>query len=137
MSIKHSDAIRNTLCNLVVDAIDGEAALSGTIQFMEGVYPTTPTALATLTMSNPAFGDAAAGANGVGQATANEIAPYTECVAGTVTQFDIRTGDATPLIIFSGTVTAVGDTGDIILSSTAIGLNDTISITSLTYTSSV
>ena len=70
---KISDAARTASCNAIVDLIDGGAS-AGYIQVRSGAAPTNPgdansgTLLATLPMSDPAFGNAATGV-----ATANAI----------------------------------------------------------------
>ena len=82
--------------------------------------------IATLTFSATAFGGAA---NGI--ATAAAITDDTDCNAGTVSKFTVFSGAGDSCS--TGSVTATGGGGDIILSSTAIGQGDTISISSLTY----
>jgi len=140
MAVTHSNTIRNSLANLVVDAIDTPAG-AGKIIFTGGVYPAITPLIATLTFdATAAFGDANAGSNPVGRCTANAIAQEPDATAGTVTQFHVQTfaqHAASSGTIFSGSVSQVGGAGDIVLSSTVIGESDTISITSLTYTSSV
>ena len=122
MAVTHNTTVRNSVADVVVDAIDAGGA--GTIVFQDGGQSDSD--VATLAFSNPAFGDAAAGV-----ATANAITDDTDCNAGTVTKFTVYSGGGAD--IFTGSVTATGAGGDIILSSTAIGQGDTISISSLTY----
>jgi len=120
MAVTHPTAIRNDIADLIVDKIDTGGA--GTI-----VFETSGSAeIATLTFSAPAFGDAASGI-----ADAASITDDTNCNAGTVSQFKVVSGAGTT--IFTGSVVATGGTGDIVLSSVAIGAGDTISISSLTY----
>ena len=122
MAVTHPTAVRNDIADLVVDKIDTGGA--GTIQFQDGGQSDSD--IATLTFSATAFG---AASNGV--ATAAAITDDTDCNAGSVTKFTVFSGAGTAL--FTGSVTATGNGGDIILSSTAIGAGDTISISSLTY----
>ena len=122
MAVTHNTTVRNSVADVVVDAIDAGGA--GSIVFQDG--GSSDSDVATLAFSNPAFGDAASGV-----ATANAITDDTNCNAGTVTKFTVYSGAAAD--IFTGSVTATGNGGDIILSSVAIGAGDTISISSLTY----
>jgi len=122
MAVTHPTDVRNGIANYVVDLIDAGGA--GTIVFQDG--NATDSDVATLTFSATAFGDAA---NGI--STAAAITDDTDCNAGTVTKFTVFSGGADSC--FTGSVTATGGGGDIILSSTSIGKGDTISISSLTY----
>ena len=122
MAVTHPTDVRNNIADLVVDLIDAGGA--GTIQFQDGSSGDSD--VATLTFSATAFG---AAANGI--ATADTITDDTDCNAGTVSKFTVFSGAGDSC--FTGTVTATGGGGDIILSSTSIGSGDTISISSLTY----
>lgn len=122
MAVTHPTDVRNGIADYVVDLIDAGGA--GTIVFQDG--GSSDSAVATLTFSATAFGAATAGV-----ATAAAITDDTNCNAGTVTKFTVFSGAADSC--FTGSVTATGGGGDIILSSTSIGQGDTISISSLTY----
>lgn len=122
MAVTHPTDIRNELADLVVDKIDVGGA--GTIVFQDGGQNDSD--VATLTFSATAFGPAA---NGI--ATAAAITDDTDCNTGTVTKFTVFSGAGDSC--FTGSVTATGGGGDIILSSTGIGNGDTITISSLTY----
>ena len=122
MAVTHPTDVRNDIADLVVDKIDAGGA--GTIQFQDGSQSDSD--IATLTFSATAFGGAA---NGI--ATAAAITDDTDCNAGTVSKFTVFSGAGDSCL--TGSVTATGGGGDIILSSTAIGQGDTISISSLTY----
>jgi hypothetical protein len=122
MAVTHPTDVRNDISDLVVDKIDAGGA--GTIVFQDGSQSDSD--IATLTFSATAFGGAA---NGI--ATAAAITDDTDCNAGTVSKFTVFSGAGDSC--FTGSVTATGGGGDIILSSTAIGQGDTISISSLTY----
>ena len=122
MAVTYPTDVRNDIADLVVDKIDAGGA--GTIQFQDGSQSDSD--IATLTFSATAFGGAA---NGI--ATAAAITDDTDCNAGTVSKFTVFSGAGDSC--FTGSVTATGGGGDIILSSTAIGQGDTISISSLTY----
>ena len=122
MAVTHPTDVRNGIADYVVDLIDNGGA--GNIKFQDGNQNDSD--IATLGFSNPAFG---AAANGI--ATAATITDDTNCNAGTVTKFTVFSGAGDSC--FTGSVTATGGGGDIILSSTSIGQGDTISISSLTY----
>ena len=122
MAVTHPTDVRNDVADLVVDNID--AGCAATIVFQDGGLSDSD--IATLTFSATAFG---AAANGI--ATAAAITDDTDCNAGDVTKFTVFSGAGDSC--FTGSVTATGGGGDIILSSTAIGKGDTISISSLTY----
>ena len=122
MAVTHPTDVRNGIADYVVDLIDAGGA--GTIVFQDG--SSNDSDVATLTFSATAFG---AAANGI--ATADTITDDTNCNAGTVSKFTVFSGAGDSC--FTGTVTATGGGGDIILSSTSIGSGDTISISSLTY----
>jgi hypothetical protein len=129
MAITHPTAVRNALCDLVVDRIDAGAG-AGTLKFLtSGTNPANE--VATLTFPDPAFDDAGStGGNADGVATANAITSDTSATGGVTTTFIIEDSDGTDVMYG-----AVGTSGsDINLSSTTIGVNDTVSISSLTYT---
>lgn len=129
MSLVHVTAIRNSLADLVVDAIDaGVTDPSGDLQFGTTAFAII---LATLIFQNPAFGAAVAGV-----ATAAAItADLNAFGGGTASVFRIR--DRANAEVFRGSVSATGGGGDIQLSSTTINPGDTVSITSMTYTASL
>lgn len=127
MPITHPTTIRNSITDLVVDAIDVSGP--GTIAFQDN----TNTAVATLTFANPAFdASGSAGGNADGVATANPIVGDSDAAGGTVDRFVVFDGAGDS--VFAGTVTLSGGGGDIFLSSLAVGATDTVELTSLTYT---
>jgi hypothetical protein len=113
-------AARNAACNAIVDLIDAGAG-AGTL-----VYQTSgDVEVATLTFSDPAFGDAA---NGV--ATAGSIASDTNATGGTASQASIFDSDNNKVM----ELTVATSGADINISSTTIGAGDTVACTSLTVT---
>ena len=129
MALTHIAALRNALADLVVDAIDvGATDPNGDLQVATSVAFST--ILATLQFAATAFGAASSGT-----ATANAIASDTNA-ANTGSAVSFRLRDRNNAEVLRGTVTATGGGGDIQLSSTGITAGDTVSITSLTYTSS-
>lgn len=118
-AVTHPTSVRNTLADAVVDLIDAGAG-AGTIEFQTS----GDVEVATLTYSDPAYGNAAAGT-----ATANSITSDTNATGGTVAKSIHQDSDSN--LVFS---TAVGTSGsDINLSSLAVGSGDTVSMSSLTY----
>lgn len=125
MAITHSTAARNAAANAVVDLIDvGTTDATGDLVFMTAADAD----LASLALSDPAFGNAA---NGI--ATANAITSDTNASAGTATKFQLRNKDN--VSILEGTAGTSGT--DIVLSSNVFSAGDTVAQTSLTYTAPV
>lgn len=123
MSVIHTTTVRNGIANYVTGEIDdnGRGKL---------VFETAADAeVATLLFSTTAF--LPAGQTTAGVASADTIDEDNNCNAGVVTKFKVTTGNDDT--IFSGSVVATGNVGDIVLSSTSIGQGDTISVSSLTY----
>jgi len=109
---------KNAMLNSLVDLIDqGSTNSSGKLIFKTGSTST----VATLTLSNPAFGDASAGS-----VSANSITADTNAVGGTIATFSVVNRNETE--IFSGTVTATGGGGDIELSTLSITSGDHVSL---------
>lgn len=122
MAVTHPTAIRNGIADYVVDRLDlGSGTSAGRLVFQTS----GSVAVATLALSNPAFGAASSGV-----ATASTITSDTNAAGGTVSKAELRDRDATAVILC-----AVGTSGsDINLSSLTIGAGDTVSVSSLTYT---
>lgn len=119
MAVTHPTAVRNGLADYVVDLIDAGAG-AGTLEFQTSGN----VEVATLTFSDPAFGAATGGT-----ATASAVTSDTSATGGTVAKFAVKDSNGNP--VFYG---AVGTSGsDINLSSLAVGVGDTVSISSLTY----
>tara|TARA_R110000868_G_scaffold24342_2_gene96273 strand:+ start:2644 stop:3027 length:384 start_codon:yes stop_codon:yes gene_type:complete len=123
MSVTHSTALRDTLCNAAVDALDaGSADASGDMR----IDTSGNVEVALLVFSNPAFG-----ASSSGTATASAITSDTNADGGTAAKAILRNRDNTTCI--SCSVTASGGGGDLIISNTTVGVGDTVSCSSLTY----
>lgn len=122
MGITLTTAAQNAAANAVVDALDAGAGAA----IIE--YQTAADAVvAALTMSDPAFGAAAAGV-----ATANAVTDDTDATGGVVTKAVFKDSDGSE--VFRMTVSASGGGGDIIVDNTTIGAGTTVKLTSLTYT---
>ena len=118
-AVTHPATVRTTLADTVVDLIDAGAG-AGTLF----IQTSGDVEVATLTFSDPAFGNAASGT-----ATANSITDDSSATGGTAANFDAQDSDSND--VFLGSVGTSGE--DINLSSVSIGAGDTVSITSLTY----
>lgn len=124
MAITHSAAVRSAIANAVVDLLDAGSTNPNGQLVLETAGAVE---VATLNLSNPAFGNAS---NGV--ATAAAISNDDNATGGTVAQFKLVDRDGTTVI--TGTVTAIGGGGDIELSSTSIAPTESVAISSITYT---
>jgi len=118
-------AARNAACNAVVDLLD----IGATNPQGQAVFRTAANAaVATLALSNPAYGAAATGV-----ATASAITSDTNAAGGTTTHLTMEDRNAAE--VFQLTVTGTGGGGDIELSGgTVVTAGTTVSITSLTHT---
>ncbi len=129
--MKISDLARSAAADAVVDLIDGGAG-AGTCAIRTGSAPAATTdadsgtLLATLTMSDPAFGAASAG-----EATASAITSDTSVDAsGTAGHFRIK--DSSGTVIAQGTCGTSG--ADMNFDSVTFVAGGTCAISSMTYT---
>lgn len=122
MGITLTTAARNAKANAAVDLLDsGSTDANGDLVIMTS----GDVEVATLALSNPAFGAAATGV-----ATANSISDDTNATGGTAALHKMQDRDNTE--VWRGTVGTSG--ADLNLSSTTIGAGDTVSVSSYTYT---
>ena len=121
MAVTHPPAVRNGLTDYAVDQLDLNTP-PGKLVMLTGASAV----VATLTLSNPAFGSAA-----TGTATASAITDDTNAVGGTIAKAELRQGNATPIILCS--VTATGGGGDIQMNSIVVSAGQTVRVSSLTY----
>lgn len=132
-AFKISSAARNAACNGIVDLLDAGAG-AATVAIRTGAPPTNPsdadtgTLLGTLTMSDPAFGNAATGV-----ATASAITSDTSADnSGTAGHFRAKDSDGN--VIFQGTAGETADSPDMVFDNKTIVAGGTIAITSMTVT---
>lgn len=129
MATRLPTATRNAACDAVVDLFDGGPS-AGTIKIYTGSQPAsandaaTGTLLATVTLSDPAFGAASTGV----ATMAGTPLSGTGVAAGTAGW--ARLADSTGATVLDGNVTATGDGGQIELASTTISIGTTVNITS-------
>lgn len=123
MAVTHPTAVRDEICDVIVDALNSgliELQTSGDVE------------VATLTLNATAFDDAgSAGGNSDGVATANAITSDNSATGGTVAKGELQESDTTPRVLFS--VTATGGGGDMEIPSVTIGAASTVSCSALTY----
>ena len=121
MAITHTTTVRNALANLIDDQVNsGTTDANGDLVIMTS----GDVEVATLALSNPAFGAASSGT-----ITAASITDDTSATGGTAALFKFQNRDNTEVFRGSG-----GTSGaDLNLSSTSIGAGDTVQVTSFTY----
>ena len=122
MSVSHPLAVRQGICNFVVDQLD-EGTPPGTLVFQTS----GDVEVATLTLGNPAFG----AADGSAIATAAAITADSSATGGTIAKARLKNQAGTDKIICS--VTATGGGGDIELNSVVVSAGQQVSVSSLTY----
>lgn len=122
MAVTHPTAVRDGVCNFVVDQLD-EGTPPGTLEFQTSGN----VEVATLTLANPAFG-----ASSSGTATAGAITSDNSATGGTITKARLKNAAGTDKIICS--VTATGGGGDIELDAVSVTAGNIVAVSSLTYT---
>lgn len=130
MAIRLPTAVRNAACDTIVDRLDAGSG-AATIQIRTGSQPAsandaaTGTVLATVTLADPAFGNAGAVTPGV--AALSDPAAVTGVADGTAGWFRARDSDGNTVL--DGLVTATGGSGDLTLNTTTISTGVTVDIT--------
>ena len=122
MAVTHSAATRNAIADAVLAEIDIDAG-AGTLEFQTSGSAEA----ATVTLSDPA------GTVSAEVLTFSSITDDTSATGGTVDRFEIKSNGGGSRVL--GAVSTSGS--DINLSSLVIGVGDTVSISSLTYTAPV
>lgn len=132
MATRIADAARSASTDAIVDRIDAGAG-AGTLKIYTGSQPAdaddaeSGTLLVTITLSDPAYG---AASNGV--ASLSGTPSGTAVAAGTAGYF--RVEDSTGANVFDGSVTATGGGGDLELDNTSIASGQSVTISSLSFT---
>jgi hypothetical protein len=121
MAVSHPTAVRTGIADHVVDQLD-EGVPPGTLVFQTAGN----VEVATLTFSNPAFGNALNGT-----ATANAITSDGSATGGSIAKARLKNAAGTDKIICS--VTATGGGGDIELNDISVTAGQVVTVTSLTY----
>lgn len=133
MATRLPTAARNAACDAVVDLLDAGSG-AATLKLYTGTQPATAndpvagTLLATITLSDPAFG---AASSGVAPLAGTPLSG-TGVAAGTAGW--ARLADSTGATVLDGSVTATGGGGQIELATTTISVGVTVQITSGTVT---
>jgi hypothetical protein len=128
-------ATRNAACDAIVDRFDLGSG-PGVAQIRTGSKPASPndvatgTLLATVTLQDPAFGNA--GASNPGEAILNDPGQVTGVAVGTAGWF--RGLDSSGNSVFDGTVSTTGGSGDLQINTTAISVGLAIDVTGGTVT---
>lgn len=132
-NFKISAAARNAAADAVVDLVDGGSG-AGTMKIYTGSPPATPataasgTLLATLTMSDPAFGAASGGVATASSITSDASADAT----GDAGYFRVLDSDSN--VIFQGTAGESADSPDLTFDDKSIVSGGTVAVSSFTYT---
>lgn len=132
MATRVPDAVRNAVVNAVVDRLDAGSG-AGHVRIYSGTQPAdaddaaSGTLLADIPLSDPAFGDAAAGV-----ASANAVAADPADVSGNAGWF--RALDSDNNKVLDGSVTATGGGGDMTLNTVALVATVDVDITTWTVT---
>lgn len=137
MALRIYNSSAEAATDAVVDKFDDGAA-AGTVEIRSGAQPAvnvalTGTVLADFTMSDPAFGAAAASGSG-GVATAAGLPKTDASAAATGTAGYFAALDSDSNVLFTGTVTATGGGGDAEIDNTSITAGQEVQLTAFTYT---
>lgn len=137
-----TNAMARSRCDAVVDACDVGGA--GSLVVYDGVAPANVeaalsgnTTLATLTLSDPAFGAAAPSTAGSdATAAGNAVTGDSSADAsGTATFARILNGSGTPVLQLTVSVTGAG--GEVTFDTLSFNAGDQVNVTSMSYTERV
>jgi hypothetical protein len=120
----HSTAFRDAVADLVDSTLSTTAKLCFRTS---GTVGTPGTAVATLAMSNPAFG-----ASSSGVITASAITSDTNAAGGTIATATLQLGAGT--VVVHCTVGTSGEAINVTSGGLSVTAGDTVSCSSLTYT---
>lgn len=131
MTLQFSDKIRNDRLDIVENDVNSGGTAAGALKFFTGAPPAhcsvadSGTLLDTTTLPIDFMNDAASGSK-----TLKGSWTSTAAAAGTAGYF--RMYDSSGTCHVQGTITAAGGGGDMIASSTSIGVGDTETVTTFT-----
>lgn len=125
MAITHSTAAKKAATDAITALVNGGSG-AGKLVLLDGA-----SVLKSFTLSDPAF--AAADNDGVAALDVTPAISGAATGAGDCDGFQVTDSDDT--VIFSGSVTATGDGGDLTLDNVSIAIGQVITITSFTYDS--
>ena len=123
MAVTLENATKSAACNAIVDLIDAGAGAGTLVMYLAN----GSTEVATLTFSDPAFGNAS---NGV--ATASAITSDTSATGNAAAATIAKFVDSNATVVLSCSI-GIGS-GDIQLSNNVIASGETVAITALTVT---
>jgi hypothetical protein len=123
----HPAAIRQSICNFVVDKLDVGSGARATLDFLTS----TDVPVATVQMAVKATG-AFGNADSNGKATANAMTADADADGGVIAKYALK--DCNGAIVIQGPVTGIGGGGDIELVSLIVTAHQTFTINTLTYT---
>lgn len=127
MAVTHPTAVRTAICDAVVDRLDLGSAAARLVFRLAGSANAPGTAVATLVMSDPAFGAASAGT-----ATASAIADDTNAAGNASPVATATLQDSDGNVVVHCSVASSG--GDIDMSGgLVIAAGDEVSCSALTY----
>lgn len=136
LNLKISTSARNGATNGIVDLIDAGSG-AGTIEIRTGAPPTnvadadSGTKLATLTFSDPAFGNSSTGV-----ATASAITSDTSADAsGVAGHFRVKDSDGN--VIMQGTAGETADTPNMVFDNKTFVAGGVVAISSFTYSTPI
>ena len=123
MTVTHTTAARDAAADAVVDLIDAGAGAGSLIIRSNG-----NNVLATLTMSDPAFGAASGGS-----AAASAITTLDSAAGGASAAANFICVDSNTNTYIAGAVDTAGGSGDLVLDKLAIAAGDKVVISSMRY----
>jgi len=137
MTLRIYDATVEAGANAMVDKLE-DGAGAGLVRIYTGAQPAlnaavSGTLLAEFTMSDPAFGAAAAAGSGA-VATALSMPKTDAAAAATGTAGYGAVVDSNSVVLWTGTVTATGGGGDFEIDNTSITSGQEVQLTSWTFT---
>jgi hypothetical protein len=123
MTVTHTTAARDAAADAVVDLVDAGAGAGQVIIRSNG-----NNVLATLTMTDPAFGTASGG-----KAVAAAISTLDSAAGGSSAAANFIVVDSNTNTYFAGAVDTSGGSGDLVLDKLTIAAGDKVIVSSMHY----